>query len=145
MASSTHSVVAANRSSDSSAFALELLGVAKTYGTTEVLNGIDFRVRPGSIHALLGANGVGKSTLLNIALGATPATAGRILMNGHEQRLANPFEAPKAGIGMVFQERSLVPELSTVDNIFLNGETKRAGLVNARAQLREARALFERL
>ena len=46
---------------------------------------------------------------------------------------------------MVFQERSLVPDLSTVDNIFLNGETKRAGLVNARAELREARALFERL
>ena len=145
MASSTHSVVSTNRSLDSSPFALELLGIAKTYGTTEVLNGVDFRVRPGSIHALLGANGAGKSTLLKIAVGATPATAGRILMKGHEQRLASPFEARKAGIGMVFQERSLVPDLSTVDNIFLNGETKRAGLVNARAQLREARALFERL
>ena len=144
MASSTHSV-ATNRSSDSSPFALELLGIAKTYGTTEVVSGADLRVRPGSIHALLGANGAGKSTLLKIAVGATPATAGRVLMNGHEQRHASPFEARKAGIGMVFQERSLVPDLSTVDNIFLNGETKRAGLVNARAELREARALFERL
>ena len=145
MASSTHPVASTDRSSDSPSFALELLGVVKSFGTTEVLHGVDFRVRPASIHALLGANGAGKSTLLKIAVGATPATAGRILMNGHEQRLANPFEARKAGIGMVFQERSLVPELSTVDNIFLNGETKRAGLINARAQLREARALFERL
>ena len=145
MASSTHSVVAANRSSDSPSFALELLGVAKTYGTTEVLNGIDFRVRPGSIHALLGANGAGKSTLLKIAVGATQATAGRVLMNGHEQRHASPIEARKAGIGMVFQERSLAPDLSTVDNIFLNGETRRVGLINARAELREARALFDRL
>ena len=145
MASSTHPVASTDRPSDSPSFALELLGIAKSFGTTEVLHGVDFRVRPGSIHALLGANGAGKSTLLKIAVGATPATAGRILMSGHEQRLANPFEARKAGIGMVFQERSLVPDLSTVDNIFLNGETKRAGLVNARAQLREARALFERL
>ena len=97
-----------------------------------------------SIHALLGANGAGKSTLLKIAAGAAAATAGRVLINGHERRFASPFEARKAGIGMVFQERSLVPDLSTVDNIFLNSETKRAGLIDTRSQLRES-PNFERL
>jgi ABC-type sugar transport system ATPase subunit len=106
-----------------------LLGIAKAYGAIEVLHGVDLRVRVGSIHALVGANGAGKSTLLKVAVGATAATAGRVLVNSHERHFASPFEARKAGIGMVFQERSLVPELSTVDNIFLNGEAKRVGLI----------------
>ena len=131
-------VVNTNRSSNSPSFALELLGITKVYGTTEVLHGVDLRVRTGSIHALLGANGAGKSTLLKIAAGAAAATAGRVLINGHERRFASPFEARKAGIGMVFQERSLVPDLSTVDNIFLNSETKRAGLIDTHSQLRES-------
>jgi ribose transport system ATP-binding protein len=134
-----------NRSSHASSFALELLGIAKVYGAIGVLHGVDLHVRSGSIHALVGANGAGKSTLLKIAVGATTATAGRVLVNGHERHFASPFEARKAGIGMVFQERSLVPDLSTVDNIFLNGETKRAGLIDMRAERREARRIFEQL
>jgi ABC-type sugar transport system ATPase subunit len=139
------SAATTNGSSNSSSFALELLGIARVYGAIEVLHGVDLRVRFGSIHALVGANGAGKSTLLKIAVGATTATAGRVLVNNHERRFASPFEARKAGIGMVFQERSLVPQLSTVDNIFLNGETKRAGLIDARAERRESHRIFEQL
>jgi ribose transport system ATP-binding protein len=128
-----------------SSFALELLGITKIYGTTEVLHGIDLRVQPGSIHALLGANGAGKSTLLKIAVGATPPSAGRILLNGQERHFSSPLEARRLGIGMVFQERSLVPDLSVIDNIFLNGEIKRAGLVQLREQVTEARRIFQRL
>jgi ribose transport system ATP-binding protein len=120
-----------------------LLGISKVYGTTQVLHGVDLRVRRGSIHALLGANGAGKSTLLKIAAGAAVATAGRVLVNGHERRFVSPFEARQAGIGMVFQERSLIPDLSTVDNIFLNCETRRVGLIDARAERHEARRIFE--
>ncbi len=129
----------------SPSFALELVGIRKVYGTTEVLHGVDFRVHGGSIHALLGANGAGKSTLLKIAAGAAVATEGYVRVNGHERRFASPFEARKAGIGMVFQERSLIPDLSVVDNIFLNSETKRAGLIDTRAERREARRIFEPL
>ena len=128
----------------SSPFALELLGIGKSYGAIEVLRGIDLRVRSGSVHALLGANGAGKSTLLKIAAGATAST-GRILVDGIERHFANPFEARRAGIGMVFQERSLVPELSTVDNIFLNGEISRTGLIDVRAEALGTRKIFEQL
>ena len=130
---------------DSPSSALELLGIVKVYGTTEVLHGVDLRVRPGSIQALVGANGAGKSTLLKIAVGATLATAGRVLVNGIERHFASPLEARKAGIGMVFQERSLVPDLSVVDNIFLNGEIKRAELIDKRAEMRETHRIFEQL
>ena len=129
----------------SSPFVLELLGIGKSYGAIEVLRGVDLRVRSGSVHALLGANGAGKSTLLKIAVGATATSAGRILVNGIERHFANPFEARRAGIGMVFQERSLIPELSTVDNIFLNGEISRTGLIDARAEALESRRIFEQL
>src|SRR5436309_5218794 len=130
---------------DSPSSALELLGIVKVYGTTEGLHGVDLRVRPGSIQALVGANGAGKSTLLKIAVGATLATAGRVLVNGIERHFASPLEARKAGIGMVFQERSLVPDLSVVDNIFLNGEIKRAELIDKRAEVRETHRIFEQL
>jgi ribose transport system ATP-binding protein len=128
-----------------SPFALELLGITKVYGATEVLHGVDFRVRPGSIHALLGANGAGKSTLLKIAVGAALPTSGRIVLNEQERHFSSPLEARKLGIGMVFQERSLIPDLSTVDNIFLNGEIGKGGLIQQGAQLREARRIFGRL
>ena len=144
-AGSVRPVVTNDPLSSPTSFALELVGVAKVYGATKVLHGVDLRVRPGSIHALLGANGAGKSTLLKIAVGATAATAGRILVSGQERQFASPIEARKAGIGMVFQERSLIPELSTVDNIFLNGEVKRAGLIDTRAELRESRRIFAQL
>lgn len=137
---------AVNRRSNSpAAFALETLGIVKVYGTTEVLHGVDFRVAPGRIHALLGANGAGKSTLLKIADGATSATAGRVLVNGRRRRFTSPVEARKSGIGMVFQERSLLPELSVVDNVFLNDEIKRVGFIDRRAESREASRIFEQL
>lgn len=134
-----------NQASDSPSFMLELLGIVKIYGTTEVLHGVDLRVRPSSIHALVGANGAGKSTLLKIAVGATLATAGRVLVKGVERHFASPLEAHRAGIGMVFQERSLVPPLSVVDNIFLNDEIRRAGLIDKRAEVRETHWIFDRL
>jgi ABC-type sugar transport system ATPase subunit len=132
-------------SPDASSFALELLGIVKSYGAVMVLHGLDLRIRRGSIHALLGANGAGKSTLLKIAVGATEATAGRIVVNGAPRRFSGTLEARQAGIGMVFQERSIAPDLSVVDNLFLNSEIRRAGLVDVRAERREAGRMFERL
>lgn len=134
-----------HRAPNSVAFALEMLGIVKVYGTTEVLHGVDLRVRPGSIHALVGANGAGKTTLLKIADGATSATAGRVLVSGEERHFTSPVEARKSGIGMVFQERSLLPDLSVVDNIFLNDEIGHAGLISKRAEVRRATRIFDQL
>jgi ribose transport system ATP-binding protein len=134
-----------HRGSNSLGFALEMLGIVKIYGTTEVLHGVDLRVRPGSIHALVGANGAGKTTLLKIADGATSATAGRVLVNGEERHFTSPVEARKSGIGMVFQERSLLRDLSVVDNVFLNDEIDHGGLINKRAEVRQATRIFAQL
>jgi ribose transport system ATP-binding protein len=126
-------------------FAMELLGIGKVYGSTDVLQRVDLRVRPGRIHALLGANGAGKSTLLKIANGATPATAGRVMVEGLERHFTSPLDARRSGIGMVFQERSLLPDLSVADNIFLNDEIRRSGVINKRAEVREATRIFDQL
>src|SRR5690606_29773825 len=112
------------------------------YGSVQVLHGLDLRVRKGRIHALLGANGAGKSTLLKIAVGATPASEGRIVVDGVHRQFGNPLDARRAGIGMVFQERSLAPDLSVIDNIFLNSEQRRFGLVDTAAERREVMRLF---
>ncbi|WP_426231668.1 sugar ABC transporter ATP-binding protein [Pararhizobium sp. DWP3-4] len=128
-----------------SPFALEMRDVQKSYGAVKVLHGVDFRVKKGSIHALLGANGAGKSTLLKIAVGAVLASDGKILIDGAEHVFSGALDARKAGIGMVFQERSLIPDLTVADNIFLNGERRRFGLVDQSAQHREIRRIFEKL
>jgi ribose transport system ATP-binding protein len=138
-------MAAANASTEVSPSSLELQGIVKSYGTVEVLHGVDMTVRKGSIHALLGANGAGKSTLVKIAVGATSATGGRIRVDGSERHFASPLDARRAGIGVVFQERSLIPQLSTVDNIFLNGEIRRAGLIDNGRQRRETERIFARL
>jgi ribose transport system ATP-binding protein len=134
-----------DRAPGSPPLSLELRDIAKAYGAIKVLHGVDLRVRSGSIHALLGANGAGKSTLLKIAVGATPASSGHVVVGGIERRFSSTLEARRAGIGMVFQERSLIPDLSVVDNIFLGGEIGRAGMVDVRAELRECGRIFEQL
>lgn len=126
-------------------YALEMLDIVKIYGTTRVLDGVNFRVRAGSIHALLGANGAGKSTLLKIADGAASATSGQLRVKGIDHRFSNPLQARKSGIGMVFQERSILPALSVADNVFLNDELRRGWLIDLGAQTRETARLFGRL
>src|SRR5215207_3608459 len=125
--------------------ALQMEGISKRYGPTEVLHDVDLDVRSGTIHALVGANGAGKSTLLKIAVGATPPTSGRMLVSETEHRFASPVEARRSGIGMVFQERSVLPELSVADNVFLNDELRQRGLIDKRGQTREAAEIFRRL
>ena len=126
-------------------FALEMIDIVKRYGPTEVLHGVDLRIAPGRIHALVGANGAGKSTLLKIADGATPPTIGRVLVSGVEHHFTSPVEARRSGIGMVFQERSILPDLSVCDNVFLNDERTRGVLIDRRRQIREAAEIFDDL
>jgi ribose transport system ATP-binding protein len=126
-------------------FALEMLGIVKAYGPTDVLHGVDLQVRSGTVHALVGANGAGKSTLVKIADGATPASSGRVLVTGLERHFDSPIQARRSGIGMVFQERSVLPDLSVADNVFLNDELVRGGLIDKRRQARETQQVFDEL
>ena len=98
---------------------LELLGVTKRYPGIVACADVSLTVMPGEIHAVLGENGAGKSTLMKIIYGAAKADSGKILFNGREVSIANPAQARRQGIGMVFQHFSLFETLSVVENIAL--------------------------
>jgi simple sugar transport system ATP-binding protein len=97
--------------------------VSKLYRGVPAIRGIDFELRRGEIHALLGENGAGKSTLTKIIAGVVEPSAGRMLLHGRPVRFATPAEALKAGIAMVFQETSLVPSMTVAQNIYLGSES----------------------
>ena len=98
---------------------LTLTGISKRYPSVVANDGVSLSVAPGEIHAILGENGAGKSTLMKIIYGAVKADAGEIRWNGQPVTIANPAQARKLGIGMVFQHFSLFETLTVVENIAL--------------------------
>jgi general nucleoside transport system ATP-binding protein len=98
---------------------LQLLDITKRYPAVIANADVCLSVMPGEIHAILGENGAGKSTLMKIIYGAVKADEGEMLWNGHQVAIANPSQARKLGIGMVFQHFSLFETLSVVENIAL--------------------------
>jgi ABC-type sugar transport system ATPase subunit len=109
-------------------FVLEARGVTKHYEGVTALDGVTLTVGPGEVHALLGGNGAGKSTLISIISGATKPDSGEILLRGEVLPGSGPLAAISAGISTIYQELSLVPALSVLDNIFLGQEIKRKTL-----------------
>jgi ribose transport system ATP-binding protein len=104
------------------AAALRVEGVSKRFGGTPALDGVTFEVRPHEVVGLVGENGAGKSTLLKVLAGLITPDAGRIILRGQAVRLRSVVEAANAGIGMVFQEQSLVTNVSVAENILLGHE-----------------------
>jgi ribose transport system ATP-binding protein len=98
---------------------LEVREACKRFGPTQALDGASLRVRPGSIHALLGENGAGKSTLINVIAGVHQPDAGTVLIDGQPTALTSPASAQAHGIGVVFQELSLWPHLNVIENLTL--------------------------
>lgn len=88
---------------------LELSGIKKNFGKIDVLHGVNLTVQAGEVHALLGENGAGKSTLMKILCGILKPSEGEIRINGETRQFSDYNEAIDAGIGVVFQEFSLVP------------------------------------
>jgi len=111
---------------------LEFRKVEKSFPGVRALKGIDFRVEKGQIVGLVGENGAGKSTLMKVIYGAYQHDGGEVLINERPTRFANPREAMQKGIGMVFQEQSLITNLSVMENIFLGFEQQfvRFGVIN---------------
>jgi simple sugar transport system ATP-binding protein len=124
---------------------LALRGVGKKFPGVTALDGVDFTVRAGEIHALLGENGAGKSTLIKVLTGVHEADAGEIRLNGTPIRPASPADAERAGISTVYQEVNLVPSLSVAENLVLGRQPGRGGFVNWSAARRRARAALARL
>jgi len=99
--------------------AVEMRGISKSYPGTRALNGVDFSLRPGEIKALLGENGAGKSTLIKILSGAEPKDEGTIAISGESVRIHSPQDARRHGVGVIYQEFTLVPDLTVAENIYL--------------------------
>ena len=106
---------------------LEMRGVAKRFGATVALAGVDLALAPGEVHALIGENGAGKTTLLNILAGAVAADSGDLLLDGRPYAPAIPLDARLHGIALIHQELSLCPHLTVVENILLGAEPTRWG------------------
>ena len=106
---------------------LQLSGITKVYPSVVANQGIDLRVMPGEIHAVLGENGAGKSTLMKVIYGVVEPDAGTIRWEGSEVAIANPARARRLGIGMVFQHFSLFETLTVAENIVLALEADHAG------------------
>ncbi|MBC5785944.1 sugar ABC transporter ATP-binding protein [Ramlibacter sp. USB13] len=123
---------------------LQLSEVSKRYGGVRALERASFACGAGRIHALLGENGAGKSTLIKVMAGVVQPDEGRLLLQGRERRFAHPQEAVAAGIACIFQELSLLPDLSVADNICITNPPRRFGLVDRRAQRRVAEAALAR-
>ncbi len=125
---------------------LELRGIRKSFGGVVALADVDFTLNRGEIHGLVGENGAGKSTLMKIIAGVHTVYDGEMLLDGKLVRLRSARGARDAGIGMVHQELSIVPELSVAENVMLGMQpTNRAGLVDWRRMRREASAHLQRL
>jgi ribose transport system ATP-binding protein len=122
--------------------AVELRGIEKGFAGTPVLRGVDFTLLPGEVHALAGGNGAGKSTLMKILQGVHRADAGVVRVGGRDHVFSSPRDAEAAGIGMVFQEFSLVSTFTVARNIFLNHEPRRFGMIDDTAMLRRSREIL---
>lgn len=101
---------------------LQIMAGSKVYGGVHAIDQVDFDVKPGEIHALLGENGAGKSTLCKAIAGAVQLSSGDYILNGQNVSFASPGDALKAGIAMVYQETSLVPSMTVAQNLELGME-----------------------
>jgi ribose transport system ATP-binding protein len=123
--------------------AVEMRGIEKGFSGTPVLKGVDLTLAPGEVHALAGGNGAGKSTLMKILQGVYRKDAGEIRVGGRGVDFSSTADAEAAGVGMVFQEFSLVPTLSVARNIFLNHEPRRFGMIDDKAMVRRAGEILQ--
>ena len=125
---------------------LQMKGITKAFPGVLALDNVDFDVRSGEVHALLGENGAGKSTLSKIMTGVYQEDAGEILVRGRPVKIRTPLEAQRLGIRIIHQEFTLINDMTVAENIFLDAMGERMwGWVPYRHFRAEARAILERL
>ena len=132
----------ATSTSEAGAPLLQLMGVGKTFPGVVALQEVDFTLRAGEVHALLGENGAGKSTLIKVMTGVYQRDSGTAKLNGSVIRPTNTGDAQNLGISTVYQEVNLLPNLSVAHNLYIGREPKRFGLINWPAVNQQARTLL---
>lgn len=128
-----------------SEIAVRMTGISKNFGGVKALENVSFEVLAGEVHALLGGNGAGKSTILKVLNGVHVPSAGSIEVDGVPLTTHTPQASRAAGIAMNYQEMSLIPTLSVAQNVFLTRESKTGGLINDKEAERKAAELFATL
>ncbi|PJI42247.1 sugar ABC transporter ATP-binding protein [Ferrovibrio sp.] len=124
---------------------IEYRGISKHFSGIRALENVDFACSAGSIHGILGENGAGKSTLIKIMSGVLQPDAGEIRLEGRPVAFASPRAAGDAGIICMFQELSLIPDLTVADNLSISDPPRRLGLIDRRAQKARAEKLLARV
>ena len=126
--------------------ALTFAALTKEFPGVRALDGVSFGVRAGSVHALMGENGAGKSTMIRLMSGAHQPNTGTVEVDGSPVRFAGPGEAKAAGIAVVHQELLLFPAMTVAENIFLGHAPRNGrGLLDWNEMRRKARAILDRL
>jgi ribose transport system ATP-binding protein len=132
-------------SGDNSETRFEMRGIRKAFGATVAVDGIDLAVRGGEVCALVGQNGAGKSTLMSILAGALSPDSGSMTLEGEPYRPRHPLDARRAGVAMIYQELSLAPHLSVMENVVLGVEPSRRGFLRWGEMRARAKAALARL
>lgn len=124
---------------------ISLKNVHKSFGGVSVLNGVDFDLQKGSVHALVGQNGAGKSTMMKILTGVYTCDSGAIYIDGSKVKMNSYSDAVSHGISLIFQELSLIPTLTVAENIFLNREILEGPFLGKKSMERKAHKLLQSL
>lgn len=122
---------------------LEMNHISKAFGGNQALKNVHFSCTRGTVHVLAGENGAGKSTLLKVIAGIHQADKGEIFLNGKQVSIHSPLHAQELGIAMVFQELTLIGELTVEENLYLNVEPRKHGLIDRKSITASVRALMK--
>ncbi|MDR1137375.1 MAG: sugar ABC transporter ATP-binding protein [Synergistaceae bacterium] len=128
-------------------YMLEMSGINKSFGGIKALKNVDFKVKKGEIHALIGENGAGKSTLMKILSGAYLPDDGEIRIDGKLCDISGPLDAQRYGVGIIYQEFQLIPSLSVAENIFIGAFPYKAGgtVIDWKKLRSDAKAALQRI
>src|ERR1700745_1548542 len=125
---------------------LEVRQICKSFPGVRVLKSVNLSIWPGEVHAFIGENGAGKSTLMKILAGAYHPDSGEIILDGKTVQLRTPHEARLAGIGILYQQLTVAPDLTVSGNVFLGSELKRLGFMTDTAEMdRKTQEVLNRL
>jgi ribose transport system ATP-binding protein len=118
-------------------------GVSKSFGATRALEQVSFELGRGEVHALIGENGAGKSTMMKVLSGALAPDAGRMEIDGHAYAPTGPLDGLRCGVAMIYQELTLAPHMTVEENVVLGREVHRAGWLDREAMRRKVRGTLE--